>query len=270
MLNKFKNLEEDYIHERIWQAAYSALLLTGEEMALKEVVEYIDTQFAKKGEWPENVLIRDYLYKIIEYSVKRKGLPDSKLTIYLPPYKSEKLIKVSEETLQKWKKENGRLYFNCIESDFAIYIIPSEVEDYGFSKKEIGGIIMQNILNSGYDDNLEKYDKMIDYKYGSLRSRDSSIERIGKKYQKIFLYRCMGRLYDNYEYKPRYSYAEGSYTLIGEQGTSFRTIDLTALPYEAEKDAFRAGQIYYPFSRYRDFFDDQHFSCQGTGRGWRT
>ena len=41
---------------------------------------------------------------------------------------------------------------------------------------------MQNILNSGYDDNLEKYDKMIDYRYGSLRSRDSSIERIGKKY----------------------------------------------------------------------------------------
>jgi len=72
VLNKFKKLEEDYIHERIWQAAYSALLLTDEETLLKEVVEYIDTQFAKKGAWPENVLIRDYLYKIIEYSVKRR------------------------------------------------------------------------------------------------------------------------------------------------------------------------------------------------------
>lgn len=259
VLNKFKDLEEDYIHERIWQAAYSALLLAGEEVVLKEVVEYIDIQFAKKGAWPENVLIRDYLYKIIEYSVNRRGFPDSMLITYQPPYKSEKLTKVSEETLQKWKKENGRLYFNCIESDFAIYTIPSEVEDYGFSKKEIGGIIMQNILNSGYDDNLEKYDQMIDYKYGSLRSRDSSVERIGKKYQKIFLYRCMGRLYDNYEYKSRYSYAEGNYPLIGEQGTSFREIDLTALPYEAEKDAFRAKQIYYPFSRYRDFSDEKWF-----------
>lgn len=59
--------------------------------------------------------------------------------------------------------------------------------------------------------------------------------------------------------KPRYSYAEGNYTLIGEQGTSFREIDLTALPYEAEKDAFRAKQIYYPFSRYRDFSDEKWF-----------
>lgn len=217
----------------------------------KKFLEYLERD--------EEILNRDYLYKIIEYSVNRRGFPDSRLITYQPPYKSEKLTKVSEETLQKWKKENGRLYFNCIESDFAIYTIPSEVEDYGFSKKEIGGIIMQNILNSGYDDNLEKYDQMIDYKYGSLRSRDSSVERIGKKYQKIFLYRCMGRLCDNYEYKSRYSYAEGNYTLIGEQGTSFREIDLTALPYEAEKDAFRAKQIYYPFSRYRDFSDEKWF-----------
>lgn len=221
----------------------------------KKFLEYLERDVERN----EEILNRDYLYKIIEYSVNRREFPDSMLITYQPPYKSEKLTKVSEETLQKWKKENGRLYFNCIESDFAIYTIPSEVEDYGFSKKEIGGIIMQNILNSGYDDNLEKYDQMIDYKYGSLRSRDSSVERIGKKYQKIFLYRCMGRLYDNYEYKPRYSYAEGNYTLIGEQGTSFREIDLTALPYEAEKDAFRAKQIYYPFSRYRDFSDEKWF-----------
>lgn len=259
VLNKFKNLEEDYIHERIWQAAYSAILLTGDETVLKEVVEYIDAQFAKEGVWPENVLIRDYLYKIIEYSVKRKGLPDNMLIAYQSLYKSEKLTKVSEETLKKWEKEKRRLYFNCIESDFAVYTIPSEVEDYGFSKEDIGGIIMQSILNSGYDDNLEKYDQMIDYKYGSLRSRDSSVERIGKKYQKIFLYQCMGRLYDNYEYKPRYSYAEGNCMMYGEQGTSFRTIDLTALPYEAEKDAFRAKQIHYPFSRYRDFSDEKWF-----------
>lgn len=221
----------------------------------KKFLEYLERDVERN----EEILNRDYLYKIIEYSVNRRGFPDSMLITYQLPYKSEKLTKVSEETLQKWKKENGRLYFNCIESDFAIYTIPSEVEDYGFSKKEIGGIIMQNILNSGYDDNLEKYDQMIDYKYGSLRSRDSSVERIGKKYQKIFLYRCMGRLYDNYEYKSRYSYAEGNYTLIGEQGTSFREIDLTALPYEAEKDAFRAKQIYYPFSRYRDFSDEKWF-----------
>ena len=28
-------------------------------------VEYMDTQFAKKGAWPENVLIRDYFIKLL-------------------------------------------------------------------------------------------------------------------------------------------------------------------------------------------------------------
>lgn len=259
VIRKFETLEEDYIQERIWQAAYSALLLAGEEAILKEIVAYIDTHFVRSNEWPENVLIRDYLYKIVEYTVKRGVLSENILKMCQPPYRSEKLAIVSEEILEKWEKEKHRLYFNCIESDFAIYTIPSEVKDYGFSQKEIGGIIMKSILDSGYDDNLENYDRMIDYQYGSLRSRDSSVERIGKKYQKIFLYRCMGRLYDNYEYKPRHSYRENNTLLIGEQGSSFRTIDLTALPYDAEKDAFRAKQLHYSFSRYRDFSDEKWF-----------
>lgn len=259
VIQKFENIEEDYIQERIWQAAYSALLLTREEAVLKAIVVYISTHFVKNGAWPENVLIRDYLYKIVEYAAKRGALPKDKLKVYQPPYGSPKLETIPEEILDKWEKEKGRLYFNCIESDFAIYTIPSEVKDYGFSQKEIGGIIMKNILESGYDDNLEKYDQMIDYKYGSLRSRDPSVERIGKKYQKIFLYRCMGRLYDNYEYKPRYSYHYDDKPIIGEQGTEFRTIDLTALPYESEKDVFRANQFYYPFSRYQDFSDERWF-----------
>lgn len=259
VIQKFENIEEDYIQERIWQAAYSALLLTREDDVLKEAVVYINKYFVKNSAWPENVLIRDYLYKIVEYSVKRGIFPKDKLKVYQPPYGSPKLKKISKKKLDKWKKEKGRLYFNCIESDFAIYTIPSEVKDFGFSQKEIGGIIMENILDSGYDDNLEKYDKKIDFKYGSLRSRDSSVERIGKKYQKIFLYRCMGRLYDNYEYKPRYSYRDDNPPIIGEQGSTFRTIDLTALPYKPEKDAFIANQFCYPFSRYQDFSDERWF-----------
>lgn len=259
VIRKFENIEEDYIQERIWQAAYSALLLTREEAVLKESVVYINAHFVKNRAWPENVLIRDYLYKIVEYAVKRGTLPKDKLKVYQPPYGSPKLETIPEEKLDEWEKEKERLYFNCIESDFAIYTIPSEVKDFGFSQKEIGGIIMKSILDSGYDDNLEKYDQAIDFKYGSLRSRDSSVERIGKKYQKIFLYRCMGRLYDNYEYKPRYSYYDDDTPIVGEQGSAFRTIDLTALPYESEKDVFSAKQFCYPFSRYQDFSDERWF-----------
>lgn len=259
LILKFEQIEEDYIHERLWQSVYSVLLLTEEETILQEIIAYIDKRFVGGQIWPQNVLIRDYIYKTIEYAARRGILSKDELKIYQPPYKSKKLTVVSEKILENWKKEHYKLYFNCMESDFAIYTIPSDVEHYGFSKKKIGGIIMKNILDSGYDENIEKYDQIIDYKYGSLRSRDTSVERIGKKYQKIFLYRCMGMIYDNYKYKPRHLHDEDANRLPGEQGTSFRTIDLTVLPYKVEKNAFRANRIQYPFSRYQEFSDEKWF-----------
>lgn len=63
----------------------------------KKFLEYLERDVERN----EEILNRDYLYKIIEYSVNRREFPDSMLITYQPPYKSEKLTKVSEETLQK-------------------------------------------------------------------------------------------------------------------------------------------------------------------------
>ena len=60
-------------------------------------------------------------------------------------------------------------------------------------------MIFEDMVKSGYKQ-CEKYDNSIDYTYGSLRSRDTQVERIGKKYQKIYLYRELGNIYDNYKY----------------------------------------------------------------------
>ena len=48
-------------------------------------------------------------------------------------------------------------------------------------------MIFEDIVKNGYEPYIN-YDKSIDYTYGSLRSRDEQVERIGKKYQKIYLY----------------------------------------------------------------------------------
>ena len=52
-----------------------------------------------------------------------------------------------------------------------------------FQRKEISD--KYNIL---FHEFHAKYDEYINYTFGSLRSRDGQVERIGKKYQKIYLY----------------------------------------------------------------------------------
>ena len=98
----------------------------------------------------------------------------------------------------------------------------------GLQKKDVGLMIFEDIVKSGYEPCIN-YDKSIDYTYGSLRSRDEQVERIGKKYQKIYLYRELGNIYDNYKYSPRFRYSDIE-LVCPEQGNSLRDIDLTVMP----------------------------------------
>lgn len=106
-------------------------------------------------------------------------------------------------------------------------------------------MIFEDIVKSGYEPCIN-YDKSIDYTYGSLRSRDEQVERIGKKYQKIYLYRELGNIYDNYKYSPRFRYSDIE-LVCPEQGNSLRDIDLTVMP---QSNNFIGTKLVYPFYRY--------------------
>ena len=154
--------------------------------------------------------------------------------------------------IEKIKEEYNELYYNCTESDFGIYTIPSEVEDYGFSKKDIGNLIFIEILNLGYCGTNKKLDGYIDYTYGSLRNRDESVERLGKKYQNITLYNILGRICDNYTYNPKYKYDDCEEIIPKEQGNEFRKIDLTCILPENLKINFKGNEFTYNFHRIRN------------------
>lgn len=72
------------------------------------------------------------------------------------------------------------------------------------------------------------------------------MERIGKKYQKIYLYRELGNIYDNYKYSPRFRYSDIE-LVCPEQGNSLRDIDLTVMP---QSNNFIGTKLAYPFYRY--------------------
>lgn len=254
IVDLFKDVKDDYIHERIWQSIYSALVLLNERKNIVPILQYIKNNIILAGIWPQNVLLRDYLRKIFEYAFYKGWCTEREVVLVRPPYKSPK-HKADKMFALPLKEQYERLYWNCQESDFAIYTIPSEVEDYGVTKKEVGLMIFEDIVKSGYRPCM-KYDNYIDYTYGSLRNRDGQVERLGKKYQKIYLYRELGNIYDNYKYVPRFKYSDVEF-VCPEQGNSFRNIDLMALPKD---NNFVETKFVYPFYRYCKWNDQAWFS----------
>ncbi len=254
IIDMFKGVDDDYIHERIWQAVYSAVIILAEQKYVLPILEYIKNSIISAGIWPQNVLLRDYLRNIFEYAYYKGWCTEEEVVLARPPYKSEK-HKPSQEYALQFKEKFSNLYWNCQESDFAIYTIPSEVEDYGVTKKEVGIMIFEDMVKSGYGA-CEKYDRYVDYTYGSLRNRDGQVERIGKKYQKIYLYREMGNIYDNYEYSPGFGCGDVA-IVCPEQGNSFRDIDLTVIP---QANRFNGTKLVYPFYRYSKWDDMTWFT----------
>ena len=254
VVDLFNDVDDDYIHERLWQAVYSTIIFLQESKYALPIVNYIKEVIVWSGNWPQNVLIRDSLRNIFEYSYYKGWCTEKEINDIRPPYRSNK-HKVNKKFISKYKDKFSKLYWNCQDSDFAIYTIPSEVENYSISKKDVGLMIFEDILQSGYDDGYARYDAYIDYTYGSLRSRDEQVERLGKKYQKIYLYREMGNIYDNYKYSPRFRYDEVE-IVPPEQGNSFRNIDLTILNQE---NLFAGTSLEYPFYRYVKWDDIKWF-----------
>lgn len=239
----FKDVDDDYIHERIWQSAYSTIILIKNYDYYILISNYIKSNIISLDKWPQNVLIRDYLRNIFEFAYYNGWCGEEDVSCVRPKYHSP-IHQVNYDFIKNNKDLDIRLFWNCQESDFVKYTIPFDVEDYGINKEDVGAMIYEDMIRSGYEI-CQKYDKYIDYKYGSLRSRDEKVERIGKKYQKIYLYREMGNIFDNYTYAPRYSYDDYK-TIAPEQGNNFREIDLTRL---SRVNDFKGPEFKYPFYR---------------------
>lgn len=243
----FKNIEDDYIHERFWQAVYSSLVVRTDKKITSNVINLIVNEILEKGIFPQNVLIRDYLRNIFEYAFYKGWCSEELVKRLRPPYKSN-IHKVNIEFVNIHKEENRTLFWNCTESDFAIYTIPHTDFNFEISQKDVGCLIFEDIINLGYSNSpCKEYDSYIDATYGSLRSRDEGVERIGKKLQKIFLYREIGMIYDNYLYKPRYE-TEKNEIVPSLQGSEFRYIDMMRMPI---KNSFEGKKFDYPFFRFK-------------------
>ena len=68
IIELFRDIDDDYIHERIWQSVYSTIVILAKKEFYVLISNYITTNIIKTGKWPQNVIIRDYLRNIFEFA----------------------------------------------------------------------------------------------------------------------------------------------------------------------------------------------------------
>src|SRR5665648_51768 len=220
LLNAFEEVNDPYVSERVYAAAYGAVLRSDNLNGLEKLSCYIVENFFSKEEVYPNILVRDYARNIVEYAQYKGQINLEGIEIIRPPYKSHfpSEFPTNEEIDSyqfDYSAENFKDYYwgqNEILSsmvteygrgvggygDFGRYIFESAVRNWDdFDPNDLSNYACQLIFEKcGYD--VEKHGRIDRHASRGDRYRNKT-ERIGKKYQWLALYEVLARLSDNYQ-----------------------------------------------------------------------
>jgi nucleoside phosphorylase len=214
LIEQFASLNDEYVIERCFCAAYGALLRSRDHDAERQVAGAAYEAVFSDSTKIQNALIRDHARCIIELAAQDGVLPQSiDLKTVRPPYRSEwPLSAPSEKEVEQYveaHREYPKLYMSCLNDDFFTYTLSAlEPYEHAIPRKAMGRWILYHIVHClGYGGNaLASYDGYMVYTHGSGRGRPGWAERIGKKYQWIALSRLAARLADNVKAKKESSW----------------------------------------------------------------
>lgn len=223
LIEKFDGVDDPYVMERIYAAAYGCALLSKPSASLQELAKCVYARiFDKEGEIYPNALVRDYAKGVIEYTLSL--YPETKLgdKTFVPPYTSEftESFPTDEETKAYSKKDKDGKWLTpgtdyilesmvtehgySIYGDFGRYVFQSSLDGWNFDPQKLSNLAVKWIMERyGYKEDLfGEYDKNVGY--GRMRQVYPG-ERVGKKYQWIALHEMVARLADNYPMQDRWN-----------------------------------------------------------------
>jgi len=220
LLSEFEKINDPYVYERIFAAAYGAVLRSDILNDLDSLAKYIIKTIFKAEEVYPNVLVRDYARNIIEYAIFKTCISLENASIICPPYRSTfpadfptndeidayRYDYKSKEFKEYYWGQNSILSSMVTEygrgmcgyGDFGRYTFQSALHDWGdFDPNDLSNYACKLIFEEyGYD--VEKHGKFDRHASSGDRHRNKT-ERIGKKYQWIALYEILARLSDNHK-----------------------------------------------------------------------
>ncbi|MDH4986916.1 hypothetical protein QEZ47_15530 [Aminobacter anthyllidis] len=241
LLDAFIACDDDFIRERVLNAAYGAGLLRKDATYWGEIADITFQCFFAAGAPPESVLLRDLGRLIVEEAHAAGTMPGgASLAAARPPYSSNWPLNFNFpdwpalEAVHPDLPGNLKLGKN-MQPDFAIYCVKPRTSAFdlaasGITTAQLNQWIVEQILNLGYDGRSKialEYDHNLVYEHGDGRGVPSRHRRISKKYEWIFLGRLLGRLRDHVPHRTSSWEAAPSPTSL--QGLELRTLDPTDL-----------------------------------------
>lgn len=252
VLKKFENVDDPYILERLYAVAFGCIVSEESNTEIEKLAIYVYNKIFKVKYVYPNILLRDYAKNIVEYAKYRVESEKLQSINVQPPYKSEIPEVPTDEEISRYKYDynspNFKDYFwsqNAILSsmkveyardgspggygDFGRYVFQSYFSNWnGLDYNDLKNIAIKKIFNMGYDvEKHGRYDRGVE----RGRHRNSTRERIGKKYQWIALYELAAQIADKYKmqiYTGCYGEKEEIYCK-GSFEPNIRNIDPTAL-----------------------------------------
>jgi nucleoside phosphorylase len=188
LIRQFAHVNDEYVVERCFCAAYGALLRSRDRGAEREVAVATYEAVFEDSTVLQNALVRDYARCIIELALL-DGVLDPNIDIERarPPYASDWPLTIpSTNDLKEYQeatREYPKLYLSCLEDDFHIYTLRRlDAYEHGLSRDEMSRWILKHVISDiGYGgEGLASYDAHMLYVHGGGRGRPGWAERIGR------------------------------------------------------------------------------------------
>lgn len=216
-INDYYNVDDDYIVERLFAVAFGCCTGNQSKEYVASVAQTTYNCLFKDGEPRENILVRDYGKCIIDYALSLACQLDIDKNNVMEPYcKTRKNVLVPTEEILKYELvydnvEDKELYnaqnnimFSMrteyssrgIYGDFGRYTFQSLLDNWDEDIEQVSNYAIKLIFEEiGYDAQVFK---KFDGQHSSELRQKNTIERIGKKYQWIAMYKIAAILADNH------------------------------------------------------------------------
>lgn len=247
LLEKFKTVDDPYIHERLFAVAFGCAVRAKSKQYLASLCRYIyATVFDVEGEVYPHILLRDYARGVIEYALSIGVLLNIDVDRIQPPYKSSfdfapvpnEEIKALYESCRGNKDCYGMYHMltsmftehttvGFSYGDFGRYTFQSALSNWKIDAERLSNVAIKLIIEKyGYNEGKHgEFDRIV----GSGRGRTTiPNERIGKKYQWLALHELLARVADNFP-KLEYRWSENEVDYEGPWEPYVRDIDPTTL-----------------------------------------
>ena len=244
LLKKYHTINDPYVEERLWASVLGALTCCQDKATSVLIAKWVYVQVFQSKQVPENILVRDYAKGILRYAKYLDSsmivdentltIPFTDGTIPMTPtseqinekYDNDDWNNLTDEERDVWRAKQAILDSMATEhstrtsmyGDFGRYIFQSSISAFPVDPEDMSNWAVEMIFEEyGYN---PKVFFNFDIRHQSFSRSDKKIERIGKKYQWIALYRILARLSDAY---PNTSFEDNFYTPT----QSVRNIDPT-------------------------------------------